>query len=90
MNIDVIAMLQEYAVLPVALLCWIIGYALKHYVSKLPSNFIPLILGAVGVLCVVWINLSISFDIILSGLCSAALAVWIHQAGKQLTEVKGE
>ncbi|MBQ8616252.1 MAG: phage holin family protein [Clostridia bacterium] len=88
MNIDVIAMLQEYAVLPVALLCWIIGYALKNYVSKLPNNYIPLILGLVGVLCVVWINMAVSFDIILSGLCSAALAVWIHQAGKQLAEAK--
>ena len=86
MEFDVITLLQEYAQLPVALLCWIIGYALKHYVTKLPNNYIPLILGVLGVGSVLWINWAISFELVLSGLCSAALAVWAHQLGKQLTE----
>ena len=45
MEFDVIALLQQYAVVSVALLCWIVGYALKHYVTVLPSNLIPLVLG---------------------------------------------
>lgn len=90
MNFDVISLLQEYAVIPVALLCWLIGYALKNYVPKLPSNYIPLILGVVGILCVLWINWAFSFDLLLAGVCSAALAVWAHQVGKQITEVNKE
>ena len=84
MEFDVMNLLKEYAVVPVAMLCWIVGYALKHYVVKLPSNYIPLILGVIGVGCVVWINLAFTFDLLLSGLCSAALAVWAHQVGKQI------
>lgn len=84
MNFDIMTFLQEYAVLPVAALCWIVGYALKHYVTRLPSNYIPLILGVLGVGCVVWINGAITFELVLSGACSAALAVWVHQVGKQL------
>lgn len=84
---DVIALLQEYAVVPVSLMCWIVGYALKHYVTKLPNNYIPLILGVLGIGAVLWINWAISFEIVLSGLCSAALAVWAHQVGKQMTDV---
>ena len=84
MNFDIMNFLQEYAVLPVAALCWIVGYALKHYVTKLPSNYIPLILGAIGIGCVVWINGTVTFELVLSGACSAALAVWVHQVGKQL------
>lgn len=83
---DVMSMIQEYSVLPVALMCWIVGYALKNYVPKLPSNFIPLILGVVGIACVLWINWAFSFDLLLSGLCSAALAVWAHQVGKQMSK----
>lgn len=86
MEFDVIALLQQYAVVSVALLCWIVGYALKHYVTVLPSNLIPLVLGVLGVGCVVWINGAFTFDLLLSGLCSAALAVWVHQVGKQLTD----
>jgi len=88
MEFDIISLLQEYAVLPVSALCWIVGYALKHYVTKLPSNYIPLILGALGVVCVVWINMSVSFELVFSGICSAALAVWLHQVGKQLSSEK--
>lgn len=90
MEFDVITLLQEYAVVPVALLCWIIGYALKHYVLKLPSNYIPLILGVVGIGCVLWINWAFSFELLLAGVCSAALAVWAHQVGKQISEIKDE
>lgn len=90
MNFDVISLLQEYAVIPVALLCWLIGYALKNYVPKLPNNYIPLILGVVGILCVLWINWAFSFELLLAGVCSAALAVWAHQVGKQMTEVNKE
>ena len=90
MEFDVITLLQEYAVVPVALLCWIIGYALKHYVPKLPSNYIPLILGVVGIGCVLWINWAFSFELLLAGVCSAALAVWAHQVSKQISEIKGE
>lgn len=85
---DFVTMIQEYAVLPVALLCFIVGYGIKHYITVVPNNLIPLILTVLGVGCVVWINMAFSFELLLSGVCSAALAVLVHQMGVQLKAAK--
>ena len=90
MELNFAEMIQEYAVLPVALMCFIVGYAIKHYITVIPNNFIPLILGALGVVSVLWLGgWVITFDVILGGLCSAGLAVLAHQTATQLRDTHG-
>ena len=91
MNFDFGAMIQEYSVLPVALLCFIVGYAIKHFVKVIPNNFIPLILGVLGIVCVVWLEGWVfTFDTVLGGVCSAGLAVLVHQNIVQMQGMKND
>lgn len=83
--------IQQYAVVPVTLACLLIGWMLKHTVDTLDNKWIPLILGMVGLVGVMWINnWAFTPENFLGGLCSAALAVWIHNNYKNLTEKKEE
>lgn len=88
MDINIIMeMVQQYAVLPAALVCGIIGFLIKHTFTKIPNNFIPLILTIMGVVLVFAINSwAFTMDTLLSGVCSGTLAVGIHQLIKQLFE----
>ena len=40
----------QFAVFPVALICFGVGYVIKNYMKKVPNKFIPLILACVGLL----------------------------------------
>lgn len=88
MDINVIMeMVQQYAVLPAALVCGFVGFLIKHTFTKIPNNFIPLILTILGVVLVFAINSwAFTMDTLVSGVCSGALAVGMHQLIKQLYE----
>lgn len=90
MNINintVMELVQQYAVLPVALVCGVVGFLIKHTFTKIPSNFIPLILTILGVVLVFAINSwAFTMDTLVSGVCSGMLAVGMHQLIKQLYE----
>ena len=90
MEFNFVEMIQEYAVLPVALLCFIVGYVIKHYITVIPNNFIPPILCVLGIVCVAWQEAWVfTFNIVLGGLCSAGLAVLAHQTATQLRNTHG-
>ncbi len=83
----IMEMVQQYAVLPVALVCGIVGYLIKHAFAKIPNNFIPLILTILGTVLVFAVNnWAITMDTLVSGVCSGTLAVGVHQLIKQLYE----
>lgn len=83
----IMEMIQQYAVLPAALVCGFVGFLIKHTFTKIPNNFIPLILTILGVVLVFAINnWTFTMDTLLSGVCSGALAVSMHQLIKQLFE----
>ena len=85
MEFDILAIMQEYAVLPLAGVCYLVGWLLKNSWAQFPNKFIPLAMLPVGLVGVLWLNSwALTPHNIMSGICSAALAVYLHQNGKQL------
>lgn len=85
MDLDIMAIIQEYSVIPVAAVCFLLGWLLKHVWAEFPNKFIPLIILPVAVVGVLWLDgWAVTPDNILAGVCTAALAVYLHQIGKHL------
>ena len=79
MNIE---FLKEYLVLVVLGICLCVGYILKHLVPTQKINrFIPLMMGALGVLLNLWLNgWGMTPEVLLGGLASGLAATGAHQA----------
>ena len=77
--------LTEY-ILPIILgICLCVGYILKNVVPNENVNrFIPLIMGILGVVLNVWINMSFTAEILLGGLFSGLASTGLHQIFAQL------
>ena len=87
MELDIMATIQQGAMLPVAVVCFLAGAWLKK-VNFVPDEFIPVILGAIGVVGVLWsYGWAVTPENVIAGIFSAALAVYAHQNGKQLSEI---
>ena len=87
MDINIIDVIQQYAVIPVTVACLLIGWLVKHIIEIIENKWIPLILVAVGIVGVLWLNAwAFTPQNAMAGLCSAALAVWIHNNYKNMTE----
>ena len=90
MELDIMTFIQQYATLPVAVICVGVGLLLKYTFEKFPDRWIPITLLVPSVILTLWMNNWVmTFDIMLSAACSAALAVYIHQNWKQLFSAKG-
>ena len=80
--------LSEYAVPLIVGICLCVGYILKHLVTtEAVDKYIPLIMGALGVVLNVWISQSFTAEILLAGLFSGLASTGLHQVFAQL--VKG-
>lgn len=87
MNLDIMAIIEQYALIPVAAVCWMLGWLLKHVWEGFPNRFIPVVLLPIAIVGVLWINgWAVTPENILAGICSAAVAVYAHQTVKQITE----
>jgi len=64
-------------------LCLLIGNTLKSSIPKLPNQYIPLVLGLIGVVLSVTLN-GLSTNNILIGLVSGLSATGAHQVYKGL------
>lgn len=81
--------LIQYAVFPIAFICWGVGYVIKHYISKLPNDYIPLILGCLGlVLNLAFNNFTFTFEIIITGVASGLVATGGFEAVRNLLKKK--
>ena len=80
--------LKEYLVLVVLGICLCAGYILKHLVpSDKINRFIPLIMGALGVILNLWLSgWVLTPQVLLGGLASGLAATGVHQAAKGLKE----
>lgn len=79
--------LENYIVLVVLGICLCVGYILKHLIPDEGINkYIPLIMGIFGCALNIWINLSLSPEIILAGLVSGLASTGLHQLFKQFIE----
>lgn len=80
--------LKEYLVLVVLGICLCAGYILKHLVPTQKINrFIPLMMGALGVMLNLWLSgWVLTPQVLLGGLASGLAATGVHQAAKGLKE----
>lgn len=74
--------LKEYLVLVVLGICLCAGYILKHLVpSDKINRFIPLMMGALGVMLNLWLSgWVLTPQVLLGGLASGLAATGAHQA----------
>lgn len=81
-----ITFLNDYVVLVVVGICLCIGYVLKNSFPKLDNKYIPLIMAILGVVLNIWINMSITAEIILGGMFSGLSSTGLHQSFKQMLD----
>lgn len=82
---DFMSFLTQYAVFPIAVLCFGIGYCIKHFITKLPNKFIPLILAICGILLNLAFNkFDFTFEIIVAGAGSGLVATGSFEAVRNL------
>lgn len=86
-NLNLLAIVDQYAVIPVTVFCLGVGWMLKNALPKFDNNYIPLALFPVAVVGVLWTrSWAFTPDTFFAGFCSAALAVYIHSGGKHALE----
>lgn len=73
--------ITEYAVPIIVGICLCMGYMLKHVVkTDVVNKYIPAIMGVLGVMLNVWMNMSFTPEILFAGLISGLSSTGMHQA----------
>ena len=81
----------QYAVFPIAAICFGVGYIIKHYIKKLPNKFIPVILACLGlILNLVFNNFTFTFDVIITGIGSGLISTGSFEAVRNLINKKSK
>ena len=86
-----IAILTEYLSIVVVGICLCVGYIIKNSLDFIPNKYIPLIMGALGLIVNIIINLStgINAEVILVGLFSGLASTGLYEIFKNLIEKRG-
>ena len=86
-----IAILTEYLSIVVVGICLCIGYIIKNSLDFIPNKYIPLIMGVLGLIINLLINLStgINAEVILVGLFSGLASTGLYEIFKNLIEKRG-
>ncbi len=86
MNVD---FLIQYAVPVIVGICICFGYIIKNIVpGEMINKYIPLIMGVLGVILALWINGSMSPDILLQGLFSGLASTGLYELFHNLIHKK--
>lgn len=76
--------LKDYMVFAIVGICLCVGYIIKKVIAKdIFDRFIPLIVGVLGALLNIWINMDISAEIILGGMVSGLASTGLYEAFHQ-------
>lgn len=78
--------LLNYSVPVISGICLCLGYIVKKWVKDVENKYIPTLCGCVGLILAIWINSTISADVILEGLFSGLAATGMHEAFTQIVE----
>ncbi len=83
--------IKNYIIIPIILVCLIVGYILKNIVSTDKINkFIPLIMAVLGVFLSLWLNeWQFTIDVLLGGLASGLASSGAYDGYKGLKEYFG-
>lgn len=88
---EFLVFVQQYAVFPIALICYFIGYIIKHFVPKMPNKYIPLILAIVGMLLnLAFNNFVFTVQILVTGAASGLVATGSFEMIRNLIEKEKE
>lgn len=81
-----ISVLTQYLSVVVVGICLCIGYIIKNSLDFIPNKYIPLIMGALGLIINILINLStgITAEIILGGLFSGLASTGLYEMFRNL------
>jgi hypothetical protein len=82
--------LNSYIVVSVMTGCFCVGLIIKNLVpNKKINRYIPLIMGALGVLLNAWLNVWVlSVDVLIEGLVSGLASTGMFELGKNLIKIK--
>lgn len=73
--------MNEYVVAVIMAICLAIGYIIKHSLSFIKNDYIPLIMGILGILLNVWYSgWHFTPDILLGGLASGLASTGAFEA----------
>ena len=82
-----LSFLQNYMVYSIIGVCLCVGYILKNTVpSKKINQYIPLIMGVVGLLFNVYVQQAINIDVILAGLFSGLASTGMYEAFRNVID----
>ena len=76
---DVMSFFSEYMIPVVVVICLIVGYILKNFVTVIPNNYIPIIVTVLGVALAGWVNMAMNPEILAAGLASGLASTGLHQ-----------
>ena len=80
-----ITFLTNFAIPLIVGICLCLGYIIKNIVPNDNINrFIPLVMGAVGVLINVWVNRIFTAEILLGGLFSGLASTGLYEMFRNL------
>lgn len=79
-----LSFLNDYLVVVVVGICLCIGYIIKTSITQIPNEYIPLVMGIIGVGLNVWMNMSFTPQVLLGGLFSGLASTGLHQLFVQL------
>jgi hypothetical protein len=77
----------QFATFPVAIICFGIGYAIKHYIPKISNNYIPLILACAGLIINLLLNgFNFTYDVVMTGVGSGLIATGSFELVRNLAK----
>ena len=76
--------LNSYAVPTIIGICLCTGYTIKNSLPSIKNRYIPLIMVTIGIILNIWINRSITPDILLAGMISGLSSIGLHQTFKNI------
>ena len=87
-----ISVLTQYLSIVVVGICLCVGYIIKNSLDFIPNKYIPLIMGLLGLIINILINLStgITAEIILGGLFSGLASTGFYEMFRNLISNKEE
>lgn len=81
-----ISALSQYLSIVVVGICLCVGYIIKNSLDFIPNKYIPLIMGILGLIINILINLStgISAEVVLGGLFSGLASTGLYEMFRNL------
>lgn len=81
-----ISVLTQYVSIVVVGICLCVGYIIKNSLDFIPNKYIPLIMGVLGLIINILINLSsgINAEVVLVGLFSGLASTGLYEMFKNL------